>query len=118
MRILKFRAWDSLNKKMTPIIDISQSREYWEFDWLGMYDFPIMQFIGLKDVKGVEIYEGDIINSSHDKNMVVGWSVAAGSFCIEKNGWMFRHYFNEAVDASYCKVIGNIYESDVDNLLK
>jgi len=81
MREIKFRAWDKINKTMYHDIHkldslaekISRPNEY-----------EIMQFTGLLDKSGKEIYEGDIVRAIYpnieinriadlDQTFVVGW---------------------------------------------
>lgn len=74
MRKIKFRAWDVINKKMYPV-----AYPTWNGATEGKIDFishtvetidedgddkPIvMQFTGIQDQYGKDIYEGDIINT-------------------------------------------------------
>ncbi len=53
MREIKFRAWDSTAKKM---LYVWQSSMPYDPDSL-----ELMQFIGVRDVYWVEVYEGDIV---------------------------------------------------------
>jgi len=134
-RVIKFRAWDIITKSMYQVRDIDflangeinsirlvvgiqTSEDDIDFDFPIRRDgeYELMQFTGLLDNNGVEIYEGDIVKTGTDKTMVVCWSERHASFVIEREGWMFRHYFGEAFESNECEVIGNIYENP--NLIK
>lgn len=80
----------------------------WDADGVTM---EIMQFIGLLDKNGKEIYEGDIVLVDGDKKTLVSWSDKFASFCIKNDTWMFLHWFGESVDPAECEIIGNIYEN-------
>lgn len=116
MRTIKFRAW------CTNLDNISFSNgDHMEYDitlvegkyasvesgWdiHGTYDFPIMQYTGLKDKKGKEIYEGDIVNEGiDDMNYEVVFT--QGGFWLDERdnetGWP---------DSGDIEIIGNIYEN-------
>ena len=68
----------------------------------------ICQCTGLKDKNGKMIWENDILNSG---NLVVTWREELASYCLTKKGWMYQHFFGEAVDACDCEVIGNIFDN-------
>lgn len=68
----------------------------------------ICQCTGLKDKNGKLIWENDILNSG---NLVVTWREELASYCLTKKGWMYQHFFGEAVDACDCEVIGNIFDN-------
>ncbi len=97
-REIKFRAWD---KKENRMIGWDKLRK--EFDVVVDYweRFNLMQFTGLNDRHGKEIYEGDIIlwqAPFFEKRFEVKWSDKKCGFSIKPK------YLNEM------KVIGNVWE--------
>lgn len=108
MREIKFRAWDRKGKQM-----IEHEHLMMTCDGFSALDeeatmFPmeiIMQFTGLLDKNGKEIYEGDITTSeiSDEPKEVVFWE---GCFCHKWEDGR-GHIFNP----KKLEIIGNIYEN-------
>lgn len=75
--------------------------------------FIVMQYAGLKDKNGKEIYEGDILTNSYGKIDVVIF-YENGFFGKSKSNMGKNHYWYNPLCSDYIKnkeVIGNIYEN-------
>ncbi len=125
MRTIKFKGWDG--KKMLPPEDITISPDY--RNWLGKIDCELMQFTGLYDEYGKEIYEGDIIigtgkphekfTGAKDKEAHIpankGFIVLfhEGSFKVKKRHNKARRFLlsGKLIYQNSLEVIGNIYEN-------
>ncbi|KAA8747128.1 YopX family protein [Paenibacillus sp. UASWS1643] len=103
MREIKFRMWDAENEQMIDG-DSLAFEEYAPISHLLSQE-GIMQYTGLKDKNGKEIYEGDILYDavkSIESYSEVKWELEMGRFeAWGRNLW---------VRSSRTEVIGNIWE--------
>ena len=102
MREIKFRAWNGETCKMTyyDFLYTSQVKNFSEGTW--SLD-KLMQYTGLKDNNGKEIYEGDIVKTRAfgDRTTIVNWN---------KIAWFAGGDFMDAIGQSH-EIIGNIWEN-------
>ena len=109
VRSLKFRAWSKQDK----ILHKPQTLQEIHSNGIGLpqNDRIMLQFIGLKDKNGKEIYEGDIIEKNKREWFEVIWVEDEAKFFHKRikgirNGEETWHII--LFDG---KVIGNIYEN-------
>ena len=126
MREIKFRAWLKEEKKMVNVetMDFTdKSIQYLEKNEfinayllrrVGFDDIELMQYTGLKDKNGKEIYEGDIVilNDTEEENRCVV-KYKYGSYILI-DGDLREDLSN--VEDRFLEVVGNIYENK--NLLE
>lgn len=120
MREIKFRAWHKKYKYMARVAGINFNKERINLNAadIGSYkDIELMQYTGLKDKNGVEIYEGDMFIDEYDGYIgVIKYSKQFAWFIVE---WYVNSHSKEPCDDEplghinihNVEIIGNIYEN-------
>ena len=131
--MIKFRAWDKLTDTIQDVLDInfiektvtvSQKGIVWyKHDNLrSCEDVILMQSTGLKDLKGVEIYEGDVVKISDGGNEEDSYTSVVKNYADEgypafdieaPSSWHYESNILAAImggEYETIEVIGNVWE--------
>ena len=140
-REIKFRAWVKAEKRMCPItvltdegaylVGVSKGKDQYydggrevirapdDGRFLNKREFVLMQFTGLQDKNGKDIYEGDIVeNKTQRKNFdnrtgkyEYHLDVITTRDVVEFNKHWCSFDFTKRTEIGELKVLGNIYQT-------
>ena len=121
-REIKFRIWDIENKEMLKVQELDFEPTFYGGkiairpdkynDYFDTEDMILMQYTGLHDKNGKEIYEGDIVKVTY-KNETEIFEVR-----YDEENTCFRMYYKDLKFLDFAieevdlyEVIGNIYDN-------
>ena len=100
MRKIKFRVWIKRAQQMATWEEIQQRKNIHRL--LDNGEYQLMQYTGLSDKNGVDIYERDVVTLDNRETFK------------EIKWWVGGYYFDDGSpvsDYTNIEVIGNIYEN-------
>lgn len=119
MKTIKFRAWDKRSKQLLPIhvIDFESNKINIYGRENSIESVKLMQYTGLKDKNGTDIFEGDILEVEKNEDGTYKGTINGKTFFDRFQGYSSKikvegmhdidtlRYWNNRV-----RIIGNIYE--------
>ncbi|WP_277680182.1 YopX family protein [Gracilibacillus dipsosauri] len=132
MREIKFRAWNIQEEFMHRVVSVGCDKKdkwptlvYMKNGFIDSVEEPhiLMQYTGLKDMNGNEIYEGDVVRFCDFASDITGGhmgdSIITGVVTYDYAMWFINDKYDEPelplcdahLNDDEFEVIGNIYEN-------
>jgi uncharacterized phage protein (TIGR01671 family) len=114
-RPIKFRVWDKRETKgmhTQNMLYDAQLHDFWE-DFVDYPGYELMQYTGLTDKNGKEIYEGDIIIDTQKQKYEIIFDKNHARYDLKvcgENKLSQTSYFTQICEKKHIEVIGNIFE--------
>ena len=119
MRDIKFRCWDTENKQMLKVQELDFEDTFYGGrlsirtdqynDYFDIEDMILMQYTGLKDKNGKEIYEGDIVYiMPEDERGIIRWDNETARYVVIYDNIIsdFDNWYGKDLE-----VIGNEFDN-------
>ena len=131
MRVFKFRAWNKIEKCMInpdanecrlihingDALTLGWDNDCKTYKLVNDFDVEIMQWSGLKDSRGVDIFEGDIVKVILSGIELIGEIIFENAM-FKIKGESIESSLNSEIEARIndnLEVVGNIFEHKIKN---
>ena len=121
MRQIKFRAWHEAHNEMVNFNNNKLCNDEYQRLFIcklmrGDFGDVLMQFTGLQDKNGVDIYESDLIKVWHEGAAAKGVGTVIFSHDYV-GGWVLSTNNNDGLNigtrTDYIEVVGNIHQPEL-----
>lgn len=111
MREIKFRAWQDNDGAVGSRMNYDVLKDS-TLSQVESWGWKLMQFTGLKDKNGEEVFEGDILSTNMREHEVLWDEESAGWVIKDRKDGYVQKLYQGFMDAAEPRVSSNIYEGE------